>query len=247
MNIQVEHLYDHYKDTFSQIQKYIKYRDKYFFSLIIITGLLLMLLNDPKELTSLVNSFIQEKAGDKILIDFSVINTSLIFSYLAVIIKYIQINLLIDNQYNYIHNIESKFKYNNSAIITREGSNYFKEYPLVKNLIHYCYTLVVPILLVFFSVFKIGQELSVSSLAFLNVMNIIFCVLTIILLILYLLHLHRKITISKPKFLHVILISLICFYFIVNVFFDVAILYQLIFFILIVTLLIYNLIYTKST
>jgi hypothetical protein len=88
----------------------------------------------------------------------------LLFSVLIIVIKYFQINLLIERQYKYLHHIEKKLSQKlDDFNIFREGRAYLNEYPFYSSIIHRIYTIGFPILLILLIVIKWKEKLSLTK------------------------------------------------------------------------------------
>lgn len=116
---------------------------------------------------------------------------------LGTTIKYFQMCLNIEKQYEYIHKLEAKINtIANEKLITREGFSYLQEYPLLSALIHRMYTLFLPIGLIlsmlskFYTICKNGINL-IDSLNIIIVFLIMFCTF------LYLLFTYREVRFVK--------------------------------------------------
>ena len=108
---------------------------------------------------------------------------------MSLIIKYYQVNLLIEKQYEYINSIENRINsIIGEEIITREGKDYVLNYPIVKDIIHSIYTIVFPIIILSYSVFRIIRQIIYiqSKCSFSGIIDItisvMICILTVIFL-----------------------------------------------------------------
>ncbi len=155
MDKELEIYYDHYKDTFSWLRKYLTSRDKYFFYLVCLVTILFFNSWLPYDFNSFTKIILKEKVGISDFSNFMLIDSLLLFSILSISIKYFQANLLIERQYSYIHHIEkklsSKLTYFN---IFREGKGYLNNYPIFSSIVHRIYTIGFPVLLMILVGFK---------------------------------------------------------------------------------------------
>jgi len=216
MNLDI--IYDHYKDTFQYLSKYIKQRDRYFFYLMTITTLVILFLHNSNNFSKIINTLLQHKFDKIINIDIRIINTFLIFSFLAIIIKYIQVNLLIENQYIYISKLEDEINtkiYKNT--IQREGKSYLKNYPIVKNIIHFCYTIIIPSFLILTIFFKLKQEFIINNeFNLFIIIDTLICIIALIIIIFYIYHLYKEIKLFNSMKLFYFLLILITGLFVNN-------------------------------
>ena len=196
MEKEIEIYYDHYKDTFSYISKYIVLRDKYFKYAV---GMLVLLFFSsvlPSDFNKLSQAILKKNIGIENLLNFRVIESFMIFVIFSISIKYFQINLLIERQYYYLHEIEnnlsSKLKNFN---IYREGKAYKDQYPLFNSIVHRIYTIAFPtllLILVFIFWLKELQKVSNFKLFSLFSFNTIMSFGIIGITIFYLIWIHFK-------------------------------------------------------
>jgi len=110
-------------------------------------------------------------------------------------LRYFQINVLINRQYDYLHFLEDELckKTSEQNFIKREGREYLKNYSVLSDWAHIIYTWVFPILLIFIALTKIILELQVveknkTNFYFNGIIFLAIC-LTVIL---YLINIHHK-------------------------------------------------------
>ena len=154
----VEIYYDHYKDTFTYLRTYISSRDTTFY---ITLGLLILVFfqsNNPSVTEKISVDLVNKNLGNNVSIDINFINSLLLFVFLSLIIKYFQLNLLIERQYIYLHSIEDELTKRLILKISREGKNYVDEYPFVSWVIHRVYTILFPIILIIILIRKFNAE-----------------------------------------------------------------------------------------
>jgi succinate dehydrogenase/fumarate reductase cytochrome b subunit len=159
----VEIYYDHYKDTFTYLRGYLSSRDKTFY---ITLGLLVLVFfqsNNPDVTKEISINLIKKNAGSNVTVDINFINSLLLFVFLSLIIKYFQLNLLIERQYNYLHSLEEELTSTLGVKITREGKSYVEGYPFVLSVIHRIYGILFPVLLVAVLVKKFSAELNLFA------------------------------------------------------------------------------------
>lgn len=195
-DIKFEVLYDHYKDTFNQIQKHIRLRERLFAFILIIITLMLFQIFSPKESGEAISQFVVNRIGLNSPINTSFIGSVIWFILFSLTTRYFQTVVYIERQYNYIHKLEKRISLNyNKETFTREGKSYLNNYPLFSEWTWRLYTMIFPILLIIVVLIKIFSELSniscnvsVSVLLF----NIMISIFTIISTLFYLLLVHFK-------------------------------------------------------
>lgn len=164
----IEILYDHYKDTFENQKIYLSKRNNY---TLICLGLILVLsfqISNPQQSISISNAIIEKNIGVK-KIDFSYINSVLIFTLFWVVKMYYNHIFLIEKTYDYIHKIEKKIsKELNPFKITREGKTYLNHYPRLSNVVDKIYTVGFPLSIIFVAIIKWKSEINLISEPYIN-------------------------------------------------------------------------------
>ncbi len=156
-------LYDHYKDTFQQQKEYIAKRDRLTISLLLTVVLFATLLSNPETLTTCVNQYIRNNYQiKKVMIDFAILHTGMIYLLLWFILQYYQICLTIEKQYCYIWHLETELTKRNE-FISREGLAYANSYPLLKNVANILYAWGIPIGISALSLFRFINESKTSQ------------------------------------------------------------------------------------
>jgi hypothetical protein len=161
----LEILYDHYKDTFLYIRKYISIRDKLFLFSVLMGIIFLFQIYSPDKSESLISTAFASQLSLPEEVDPSFIGSILWFLFMGFTVKYFQAALNVDRQYPYLHSIEEELEryYKNQAkipIFTREGKHYLTNYPFLLNLSSAFYVYITPILFIALSSIKIYQEYS---------------------------------------------------------------------------------------
>lgn len=185
----IEIVYDHYKDTFTYIREYIKERERYFAFSLVILVLILFQVNNYSLSSELTLDVLKKNIPNAGKINFEYLDSILLFIFLSTIVKYIQLNLLIERQYPYLHKLEDELsKQIKTFQIEREGKLYLKEYPWVKSVIHKIYAIVYPILLLTVMILKLVNVFQVhgEEEVIFKIIDSILCGLIILISILYL-------------------------------------------------------------
>lgn len=187
-----ELIYNHYTETCEIQRNSTKERNKLFIFLCLIIGLqyLLMISNDATVFS--INSLLKEKWSIDFTFSATIIQCVCWIFFLYVSMRYIQSNVYIERQYNYIHNIEEKLSNNDNILVEREGKAYLDDYPFVSNYIDFIYKWVMPIVFVITASLKIILEI-INFYNFLALtFDIVLAILVIILWVAYLIFLHKK-------------------------------------------------------
>lgn len=186
-------LYDHYKDTVSYLKKDLNKRDK--LTLYLFGSLILYFLVEikPSDSVTIANTFVKSKVGTSLDINYSILSTAVLLFLLWSVIRYFQLCLYIEKQYNYIHELEDKINgASGQKLITREGYSYLNEYPLLTALIHRIYNFFLPIGISFSMLVKI-VIVPFQDFSFLYLVNIFAQFMIILCSFLYLLFSYRDI------------------------------------------------------
>jgi hypothetical protein len=147
-------LYDHYKDSFSYLRDYLKQRDKLTVYCAIAIGILFLSFFLPSDFENISKTLLEKKLTIE-LSDLKIIETFILFVLLLMVMKYFQINIFIERQYDYIQRIEKDLTANlNNFKIEREGKAYLKYYPLILGATDKIYKWGFPLLLVTSLIFK---------------------------------------------------------------------------------------------
>lgn len=142
-----EILYDHYKDTFTHIRDREKQRNRSFFIVVAIIGLLFIEVGYPESLTQLLG----EADASPIKLSLRAIPLPALLSatwtfLVLVVLQYCQTSVHIERQYHYLHAVEEELSsiYGGGVIFRREGKGYSDSYPLLMWWAWFFYTLMFP-------------------------------------------------------------------------------------------------------
>lgn len=147
----LELLHDHYKDTFSYIREREKQRDFLFLLVIALFGVLFLEVQYPANFQAIFSEI--QAQGAKL--DLRAIPLAAIMSVtwtivLIFAIRYCQVSISIERQYDYLHKVEEKLGdiFGDSEIFCREGAAYLSKYPLFSTWTWIFYTALFPIIVV---------------------------------------------------------------------------------------------------
>jgi hypothetical protein len=189
-------LYDHYKDTCSTIGSSIKRRDRLMIFVILTLAFFSLQALFPTASDLAVNDFLNFKFGLTSSLDFSVIGTLVWYLLLIFSMRYFQVAVFVERQYEYIHQIEERLnKEAEKELITREGKSYLDNYPAFSDWMWWLYTGVFPVLLLSIVIVKIIGETGTvcgNGWTFSLVLNTIAFAMIAISTVLYLIKIHRK-------------------------------------------------------
>lgn len=149
-SIATEHLYDHYNKTFEQQKDFLVKRDHFTIYILLAMVLYVLLMSYPQTLTQVVDVYAKEAIGfDGTLINFSILNTGIIYLLLWLLLQYYQVSLTIEKWYDYLYLLEGKLR------ISRESKSYASDYPILKNAVNFLYTWCLPLGIASFSMVRV--------------------------------------------------------------------------------------------
>lgn len=153
-------LNDHYKETQRIVEQSVKSRDRNFFLILVLLGVMAFQLFSPQESGSLLSQIVKNQLNVDASISLAYIGSLIWFGLFAVSIRYFQLVIGLERQYNYIHDLESQLanEYAGKAF-SREGKSYLKNYPLFFEWLHFVYRSVFPLLLIAAATVKIASEI----------------------------------------------------------------------------------------
>lgn len=148
----------------------------------------------PTHSVTVANSLIKDKIGVSLGLNYSLISTAILLLLFWNLLKYFQLCLNIDKQYDYIHKLEDKLNYlSGDELITREGYHYLNQYPLLSAVIHRIYNFFLPMGIIFSIILKMFV-IPFQDFDFLSIVNIFIQILIILICFLYLLFIYRDIS-----------------------------------------------------
>lgn len=165
-DLKFNNLCSHYKDVCDVHRESIKQRNKLFYRLLSVFALFAVQSSASKLVASIVCAYLkisdaQLQSGG----EASIIPTLLWFALLGFSMRYFQIQVEIEKQYEYLHALENDINsfYTGSAAFTKEGKAYLNEYPLFSNWICFLYTMVFPVLLLLTAGTQIYNEIKATT------------------------------------------------------------------------------------
>ena len=174
----VDIIYDHYKETCEIMRQEIKRRWQLTLTIIISMLFLSLLIVDEEEGMGIIKGYLSNQFGEGVIFKFKYINTTVIYTYLVIVMAYYQKNIQIERLYGYIHKVEAQL---DQFGVTREGEEYLHCYPFMLTLVDRIYKWLFPALIGFVAIFKITVE-EVSGIFW---MNLIAVCLIVVLSVLY--------------------------------------------------------------
>jgi len=198
-NDNIDILHDHYKDSCSLAGSYRSARDRYFYFILAVFGVVLFDLYAPKDFSRITSELAQKKFELSVAFDLHYLKSIAWFLLLGVTIRYCQVALLLERQYTYIHGLEEILAgHFRPPAFTREGKAYLAEYPGFSTWAHYLYTLVFPLGLVALVVYRTVRELPCCRRwAGLDWFDLIVTVAICVSVVLYLFAFHQRPTRRK--------------------------------------------------
>lgn len=150
----LEIAYDHYKDTVQYLKEDLKKRDKLILILLVLICFYFFIELKTDETVDATNIFITSKMGINYKFNYDILIIANLLFILIVELKYFQLCIYIERQYEYLSKLEDTINsIMGTKIVTREGFSYLNEYPLLSAFIHRIYNYILPfgIILTFFT------------------------------------------------------------------------------------------------
>lgn len=148
-DIKLNILHDHYKESFLYIRDREKHRDRLFLLIIALIGILFLEIQYVEIFPNIFKNINLESFN----LDLSTVPIfvflSITWTYLFILVlKYCQIAISIERQYEYLHILEKKISniFNDKEIYSREGRAYIKNYPIFSEFAWIFYVLIFPII-----------------------------------------------------------------------------------------------------
>jgi len=159
----------HYTNTYDIHLIRHKMRDKLFFYLLVCFSLFLVNFENSSLIQELLklpltkdNAAIHDK-----LVPYSSAILWVLLTFFTV--HYFQICLLIEKDYNYLHDLElelNSFYPSGSVAFTREGHAYLKNYPMFSNWMCFSYTVLFPGLIILSALLRLPMDLQAFGLSY---------------------------------------------------------------------------------
>jgi len=188
-------LHDHYKETFTHIQDYLKLRDRLFAYVLLVVTLMLFQIYSPSGSERAISELLTKKLElTTPPIDISFLASIIWFALLSLVVRYYQTVVHIERQYDYIHKLEDQISPDyDSKAFTREGKSYLKAYPLISLWVWFLYTIIFPGLLsVVVAIKIIGEIRQAEGVNVLLSVNVIIALAIFLSSLFYVLLIHFK-------------------------------------------------------
>ena len=140
-------LHDHYRDTCGVMQAQRSSRDRYFYFVIGVLGIVLFDVATPDGFAVMTAAVLKAQFQLASAPDLAYVRSLLWFLLLGFTIRYCQAALAVERQYKYVHGLEEILSAEIPGAFSREGKTYLSQYPLFLTWAHYLYTLLFPVLL----------------------------------------------------------------------------------------------------
>ncbi len=189
-------LYDHYKDTCSTIGQAVKRRDRLMVFVVLALGFFAFQSIFPTASNTAVNDFLNFKFGLTHGLDLAVVGNVVWFLLLIFTLRYFQVAVFVERQYDYIHKVEDQLNAEfGKELVTREGKSYLGKYPVFSDWMWMLYTIIFPLLLLVVATVKIIGEFAHvcnTGWTFGLALNGIAFVLLTLSVVLYMIMIHSK-------------------------------------------------------
>ncbi len=152
-----EILYAHYKDVVANRRSQIRSRYRYLLFILVVVVLILLQLLHPKLVFSIFAGLAERFLGTTIADDFPILETILLFIFMLLITRYLQIAVGIERSYNDTNFLEEKIRCKFGVPIKTEGKAYAEKYPTILNLYDLLYKIFIPLGLLLIAFYKFWQ------------------------------------------------------------------------------------------
>lgn len=190
-----EKLCEHYRDTFEGHVTMLDRRNRLFFLLLISVGLFTVNITATDVSAAVISQVVEKSAGIKLGSGPEVFSSLLWLAVAGMAIRYFQLAVQIERQYEYLHALETeinKHYQEGSIAFTREGVSYNSNYPIFSSWLGFFYTKVFTALLAIIAIANIYTEIC-SDTWTVNTLIDISCFLILeITIILYMVFQNRK-------------------------------------------------------
>lgn len=176
-----EIIYDHYKDTFILQRENEKTRNNLFVKITITLTLLVLLTIYPNNINDYLQKILISQYELDITFEKNVLELLVWFFLSYFTIKYYQINVNIEKNYKYIHNLEERLSAKYKLQIYREGKNYLELYPLFLDYTYIFYKYVFPTIYILIIGYK--NIINITNQGIFNIMSLFVLSMSIILII----------------------------------------------------------------
>jgi len=145
----LETVHDHHKDTFSWVFKREQQRNRLFLAVVGLLGLLFLHRGYPAGIAAVLNALAKLDNGSKPAFPDEIVGTVLWIILFTMTLRYLQLSVIIERQYSYLHKIEAKLAEisGHDDLFRREGKAYGKNYPVFSWWAFVVYSWIFPALL----------------------------------------------------------------------------------------------------
>jgi len=184
---------NHYKDTYEIHARTLHQRNLTFLLTLIVAVTFALQIPYSALVHEAIHSLISNSpAKIKIPIGGNFLISMMWALLLGTSIRYFQLSLQVERQYEYLHLLEYDLKkyFSGTRFFTREGTSYLNNYPLYSNWIWLLYSTVFPTLLLIVTGLHIKSEIESTELISRIAVDIVCCTLICVTTILYLIRIH---------------------------------------------------------
>ena len=186
-----EILYNHYKETVNETKKQENKRNHLFIIILIHILVLFLISFKPESMCNTISDLLMDQWKMGFYFSINIVQIVLMISLLYCVVRYYQINILIDKTYPYIHKIEEELTKQISNNFGREGKNYLSQYPKTQNIVYYSYKYIFPFLFIISLIYRLIVNNTWNSLL-IKIIEIIITLVLIILNIVYVIDMYKQ-------------------------------------------------------
>ena len=187
----IEILYDHYKETVSEIKKQENKRNKLFIIILLHILILFLISFKSQSMCNIISDILMEQWKIGFYFSINTVQIFLMISMLYCVVRYYQINIHIDKTYPYIHKLEENLSAKLDENIEREGKNYLIKYPKIQDLVYYSYKYIFPSLFIFALLYRLILNDTWNSLI-IKIAEIIVTIILIVFNVLYIIDMYNQ-------------------------------------------------------
>lgn len=189
----VDIIYDHYKETFNLSKESQNKRNKCFVILCFLEAISFLMTVHSEVATYILLNIINEVTDMELVFGKSILQSLLWVLVAYILIRYVQLNIYIERQYEYISRLEDGITSALKGVkIDRESGSYLKNYPAILNIIDCLYKWFFPLLFLSINIVRIIIEWKELGICLAVICDSLICFVILLISSFYLLAIHNK-------------------------------------------------------
>jgi hypothetical protein len=194
-SIDVNVLHDHYKESFALIKAEEKRRERYLLYIFIVITIMIINVSASYNIGDAISQYLNNQYGVGLVLNLSFIELLVWFVACIMVVRYNQMVVYIERQYEYIHKIENDLSSHNknTLVFRREGEVYLSDYPVILRWISFVYKIIIPLIIYSFFCFMFLSDMKFIFGNYISkTIGVLFFFIITVTSILSLTFLHRK-------------------------------------------------------